>query len=133
MATERKCLVCGKKYEYCPHCNKSNLNIWKSTYCSEACRDIFNLCCDFEGKRISQEDSYNKLIELNINDINAQKSVKGSVEKIMAVAKVEPVVVVEEEPSPVEEEVVSEDNITIDEQSVQKRSRRHRSYKKYDE
>ncbi len=133
MASVRKCLVCGSKFEYCPHCGKDKINRWKTTYCSEKCRDIFNVCYNFESHNISQEDAYNKLIEFNINAIDVQKSIKGSVEKIMAVTKVEPVVVAEEEPSPVEEEAVSEDNITIDEQSVQKRSRRHRSYKKYDE
>ena len=138
MATQRKCIVCGKNYDYCPHCNKgSKNNMWKSSYCSENCRDIFHTCSNFEGKLISQEDAFNKLNSLNIKSIDVKKSVKGSVDRIMTFKKAESVVIPEVAPVTEHEvDVVAEavtPNYESDEQSIPKRIRRNRSYKKYDE
>ena len=110
MAKAKKCLVCNSSYEYCPHCG-GNPTPWKASYCSEECRDIFNTCYNYESKRITQEEAYNKLIELNIKDKNVQKSVKGSVDKIMTYKKPEPI----EEPKVIAEEA-----------PIQKRPRRRR-------
>ncbi len=117
MAKTKRCLVCNSLYEYCPHCN-GNPTPWKVLYCSEECRNVFDVCCAYEGKRITQEEAYNRLNELNIKDKNIQKSVKGSVEKIMAFKKPEPPKVTEE-PKPVGETVTEE-------KPVQKRMRRRR-------
>ena len=84
MAELKQCLVCGKKYKYCAHCNKNGvITTWKNIYCSKECREIFNTCSDYEGKLISQEDAYKKLTELNVNPDTVKKSVKGTVNKIM--------------------------------------------------
>ena len=65
MSKERECLVCSTKYKYCAHCNKNGVvDTWRNTYCSAACRDIFNTCSNYEGGLISQEDAYNKLMEV---------------------------------------------------------------------
>lgn len=117
MAKTKQCLVCNSRFEYCPHCS-GNPTPWKTTYCSEECRDIFNTCYNFESKYITQEEAYNRLNELNIKDKNIQKSVKGSVEKIMAFKKLEQPKVTKEL-KPVEETVTEE-------KPVQKRMRRRR-------
>lgn len=79
------CLVCNKKYKYCGHCNKNNIvEAWKNSYCSKECREIFYTCSNFEGNIISQEEAYNKLIELNIQPENMTEAVRASVDKIMA-------------------------------------------------
>lgn len=138
MATQKKCIVCGKTYEYCPHCNKGSKNDrWKSSYCSENCRDIFHTCSNFEGKLLSQEEAFNKLNGLNIKSIDVKKSVKGSVDRIMAFQEAEPVVI-PEVPTVTEPEAdvvaeVATPTYESDEQSMPKRIRRNRSYKKYDE
>ena len=85
MAKERECLVDGRHYQYCPHCNKNGaVETWKNTYCSKKCRDIFNTCSKYEGGLIAQEEAYNILSSLDINIDKMQKSVRDSVEKIMS-------------------------------------------------
>ena len=98
---EKECLVCGKNYKYCAHCNKNGVKeTWRNTYCCSSCREIFNTCSNYEGKLISQEEAYNKLTELNVDVNTVKKSVKESVEKIMNYSqpKVEETKEVEERP-----------------------------------
>lgn len=85
MSKKRECLVCGKKYQYCGHCNKNNVvETWKNIYCSKECREVFSICSNFEGGIITQEEAYNKLTELNIQPNQMTKAVRASVDKIMA-------------------------------------------------
>jgi hypothetical protein len=50
---KKKCIVCGKEYEYCGHCDKNpKINRWKNQYCSENCRDIFKTVTDYVGNLI---------------------------------------------------------------------------------
>lgn len=42
MAKERKCIFCGKTYEYCGHCKEySNEPEWKFNFDSEKCHDLY--------------------------------------------------------------------------------------------
>ena len=84
MTKERICLVCGRSYQYCGHCQgNKKIETWRNNYCSEDCRKIFNTCSNFEGRAISGEDAYKILIETNVNLENVSSSVKNSVDKIM--------------------------------------------------
>lgn len=84
MAKDKECLVCGKKYKYCPHCNKNGVvDTWKNTYCSKECRTIFNTCSNYVGNIITKEEAYNIMSGLNINMDTISKSVKSTVEDIM--------------------------------------------------
>lgn len=129
MSKERECLVCGKKYKYCPHCNgNAAKEAWKATYCSLVCREIFKTCSNYEGELISQEDAYNKLVSLNVDSDNVTSSVKSSVKKIMQYQVDEaPVIneqIVENATSDVQKSVEVD---TVDEQITYKRPRRRRS------
>jgi hypothetical protein len=42
MITKRKCLVCGKAYEYCKGCNPETPS-WKAIFESQNCHDIFEV------------------------------------------------------------------------------------------
>jgi len=128
MSKERECLVCGKKYKYCPHCNgNAAKEAWKATYCSLVCREIFRTCSNYEGKIITQEDAYNKLVSLNVNSDNVTSSVKSSVDKIMQYQADEiPVInkqITENNTSDVKKPVEVD---ATDEQIVYKRPRRRR-------
>ena len=95
MSKMRQCLVCSRTYPFCGHCNKNNIvELWKNTYCSKECREIFNTCSNFEGGLISQKDAYDALKRLGVDTLTINKSVKDTVEKIM---KYEPPKKVKEE------------------------------------
>lgn len=92
---ERNCIVCGKKYEYCPHCGKGKPEEgWRNLYDSEKCKDIFSICSNYAFKHISAAEAKKKLdkynvgdgsgysddIKQNIKDINAEVSAKKAVQ-----------------------------------------------------
>ena len=67
MGKIKTCIVCGKTYEYCGHCDKGGQeNRWKTNYCSENCRDIFDIVSKYVNKNISTEDAKKDLLEKNL-------------------------------------------------------------------
>lgn len=99
MAKDRTCLVCGRSYQYCGHCQgNKKIETWRNNYCSEDCRKVFNTCSNFEGKIISGEDAYKMLAETNVDLENVSDSVKGSVNRIM---QYKPKEKIEETPQPI--------------------------------
>lgn len=41
MAKTKKCLFCGKEYNYCPNCQDySKYPAWMNIYCSEKCHEV---------------------------------------------------------------------------------------------
>ena len=67
---KRICTICHKEYEYCPTCSKySHLPRWMDAYCSENCKDLYNITAgwingwldkDVEIARLSKMDLTNK-------------------------------------------------------------------------
>lgn len=77
------CCVCGKEYKYCGNCDKSaSKHTWKTSFCSENCRDIFRTCSGFEGGMIDLDKAFDTLNSLNI-EFPLKKSVAPSVKKIL--------------------------------------------------
>lgn len=86
MARKNKvCSTCGSKYAYCPTCNSADklAPTWKSEFCTETCKDIWQIATEFNLGIISQEDAqvmlgaldlkpteeYKEMIQNDINNI----------------------------------------------------------------
>jgi len=54
MAVKRKCVCCGKEYEYCPTCAKKDQPQWMVTFCSEPCKELFNIVSAYNMKRVGK-------------------------------------------------------------------------------
>ena len=54
MAVIRKCVCCGREYEFCPNCSKANEPAWKVSFCSETCKELFNVVSAYNAKRIDR-------------------------------------------------------------------------------
>lgn len=65
MTPNRKCITCGKEYTYCNHCpgNYKADEQWRNIYCSQTCREIFNIC---SSKILSNEEAYTRLNNLTL-------------------------------------------------------------------
>jgi hypothetical protein len=58
--TQRKCVMCGTVYEHCGHCGAAP-QLWKNIFCSENCRDIYDVLNKYDGKLITKEDGIERL------------------------------------------------------------------------
>lgn len=65
----RKCIVCGKVYPYCPTCSDySKMPPWHTLFCEDNCRKIFNITSDFLAEAISATEAKTKFDECNLQD-----------------------------------------------------------------
>ena len=85
MSVLRKCVTCGKEYEFCMGSSYDVNKAWKNTFDSVDCRDIFNICSDYSGEIISAAEAKDKLNKLTIPS-NLTNSVRKFVDKINAEA-----------------------------------------------
>ena len=64
MITKRKCLVCGKVYEYCKGCNPETPS-WKAIFDSQNCHDIFEIM----SSSMSDGEKKEMLSGLDLSDL----------------------------------------------------------------
>lgn len=109
MARDRKCIVDNCLYEYCPSCGKGDPSeTWRFSFCSENCRDIFNICSEYAFNRMSGEDAKEALSKLDLSNLkNFQLPLQKNISDILATST--PVETVAEEVTETapEEETVS--------------------------
>ena len=82
----RMCCVCHKEYTFCPVCNPEDRlkPTWYFAYCSENCKDIYNVTSSFENGRLSDIDAKAKLEKLDLNEKdNFGESYQKSIDSIM--------------------------------------------------
>ena len=82
----RTCCVCHKEYSFCPVCNPEDRlkPTWHFAYCSENCKDIYNITSSFENGRLSDIDAKAKLEKLDLNEKdNFGESYQKSIDSIM--------------------------------------------------
>lgn len=62
--TNRTCKVCGLKYYYCPACSATRANPqpkWKINYCSEDCKNIFEIVVEYNCNTINSKEAFERL------------------------------------------------------------------------
>jgi len=69
-STERSCSICNKKYHYCNRGCKdySHLPRWMDAYCSETCKEVYNICAGFVNNWLEPEVEAARLAELHLDD-----------------------------------------------------------------
>lgn len=64
----KTCITCGKKYTYCNRCDDyATLPKWKTIWCSERCKEIFNTASYFLSGSIDAEEAKKRLSGFNLN------------------------------------------------------------------
>ena len=54
----KTCILCGKKYSYCSRCSEfDHLPRWMECYCSENCKNIFNILSGYTMKDYTKEEA----------------------------------------------------------------------------
>lgn len=65
---ERMCSVCKCNYKYCPSCkDDSKKPTWLFAFCSENCRNIYNITSAFEDKQLVDIEAKKKLEKLDLS------------------------------------------------------------------
>lgn len=85
MRYPRKCLCCGTTYEYCPSCyDYRNLPLWMNSFHGENCKDIFEICTNYNFGLITKEQAKELLSACDLsNTKNFNKCVKRDLGVIM--------------------------------------------------
>jgi endogenous inhibitor of DNA gyrase (YacG/DUF329 family) len=101
----RICCVDGVNYKYCPKCKGYNpYETWRFVFCSENCKDIYNVTSSFEDGRISASEAKSQLDKLDLSKSEKfGESYKNSIAKIYAETIEIPAPIVEKTPDKVEE------------------------------
>lgn len=93
MAVLRKCVCCGKEYEYCPNCGKNSKPAWMVTFCGEDCKELFNIVSAYNMKLVSKAKVQAFVAEHGITDF---QKFEGPIRKVLEEASV---AVVNQEPA----------------------------------
>lgn len=82
MKANKTCSICGVKYAYCPTCVQDmNKPVWMNLFHSQECKDIYDICSQFETGKISAGDANAKLANLDLSKV-VSNSAKASIAKI---------------------------------------------------
>ena len=85
---ERKCLCCGKVYDYCPNCSKSSSTPWKINFDTESCKELFNAISAFNMNLINEESVKKVVDKYSIVDYSIYKDdIKELLNKFHSVQK----------------------------------------------
>lgn len=99
MSYERKCILCGITYKYCPHCGEfDTLPKWMTMFDKEACKEIFNAVSEYNFGKLTTAQAkmvldkypledhtkYTKITQKSIADIDMKvnKSKKRTVKNV---------------------------------------------------
>lgn len=65
---ERSCSICSTKYQFCPNCSDfDKLPRWMDAYCSERCKEIYNITAGFLNHWLEPEIEAARLSELTLD------------------------------------------------------------------
>ena len=77
----RKCVVCGKEYSYCPSCGQdSDKPGWMTTFCGENCRSVYHACAGHYAGQLKDEE-VKKMLEKC--DLSNKENFTESVQKVI--------------------------------------------------
>ena len=69
MASNRKCICCGEKYQYCPSCGNDRLKeTWYSAFCSETCKDLWQTLSKYSMGFINKSQAIKLINTLPLKD-----------------------------------------------------------------
>lgn len=75
----RKCIVCGKEYEYCNRCSShASMPTWMALYHDDNCRSIMNIATEYMAGNLTKTEAK---FQLDNCDLTNKKNFKESVIK----------------------------------------------------
>lgn len=86
---ERKCIVCGKEYEYCNRCSShANMPTWMALYHDDNCRSIMNIATEYMAGNLTKAEAKSQLDNCDLtNKKNFKESIVKAINEICATKK----------------------------------------------
>lgn len=70
--TNRKCVICGKKYYYCPECEEfRDKPHWMAAWCGNRCHETYEILVDYGTQKIDKSTAYKKIKTFDWSDIDS--------------------------------------------------------------
>ena len=85
----RKCVVCGKEYEYCSRCGSHvSKPAWMALYHDDNCRSIMNIATEYMAGNLTKADAKSQLDSCDLtNKKNFKESIAKAINEICATKK----------------------------------------------
>lgn len=126
----KKCIVCGKSYTFCPVCHGGAEPAWKNIYHDENCKKIYNICEEVINGNITEAEAKHMFDEC---DLSAKKDFHHVLKEIIDKAYAAEIPVAPEVEAEIVEETVAETEETpvVETESDEKIPKRmEKKYKK---
>ena len=66
----RKCIICGHSYHFCPTCGEdAGKPTWYFIFDGENCHDIYEVCTQYRDKKIDAKKAYELISKLDLSNI----------------------------------------------------------------
>lgn len=122
----KTCILCGNKYSYCSGCAEfDHLPRWMECYCSENCKDIFNILSSYNMNHKTKEEAKALLekCDLTMTDTYSEFNLD-CINSIMADETIKPVattgqITTVDEPIMNTPEPLPETTVTVDESIIE--------------
>lgn len=121
--SNRVCLACQNKYDYCPSCSRADAlkAAWHSEFCSETCMTLWTTATKYNMNMITKEEAQSIVSNLDLNPIDTYAAciqrdyikIMGNDKKSRKNKKPEPIVEVVEQPVPEIELTVEAETIEL--------------------
>lgn len=68
---DKKCIVCNKHHKYCVNDPRYDKNeTWRNLYCSEECREVFDVYNEFKHGLIKAEEASRRIKKINYDGLD---------------------------------------------------------------
>lgn len=86
MARNRKCYLCGEKYQYCNSCSSDQGKpAWMAEFHNENCKEIFDICTRFNMNFLSKDEAKEALSKRDLsNKANFKDYVQKDIKNIFS-------------------------------------------------
>ena len=70
MVNRRKCLCCGKQYDFCPSCSRRDalLPAWHATFCCDECKTLWETATKYNLNKVTKDEAMQIISALNLKD-----------------------------------------------------------------
>lgn len=81
----RTCTTCGKEYRYCPKCTRDkDKPKWLFAFCSEECKEIYQILNDEQYKRISTAEAKARLSKVDMSEKTFDEATQAVIDRILS-------------------------------------------------